>query len=176
MLTAVLFALTLASEAPAPGPKPATPGAQASTPVTRSAFAQGTLNLVAGERVTLRRQPDGGYVLDHVERVRVEDIAPPADGSRAKTLNGASVETVRFALQAHPDIGTILMVENGTSESLMYDAFIVRIAGGKRQPPSKTSVCTIPPGLVSFEHWPEPVIQVLAGSLKATPEKTPTCG
>ncbi|ATQ41886.1 hypothetical protein [Caulobacter mirabilis] len=173
MLTAVLFALALASKAQTPGVKPATPSGQ---PATRSAFVQGTLNLAIGERATLRRQPDGSYVLDHVERISVEDVAPPANGGRAETLNGTSPGTVRLALNARRDVGSILKVENGTGEALQYNAFIVRIAGGKPQPPAKTSVCTIPAGLVSYEHWPEPVIQVVAGGLKATPEKTPACG
>ena len=78
----------------------------------RSSFVQGTLNVAAGERATLRRNADGTYDLVRVDRIEVGDVLPPAEGSRDHP-NSADAGTVRFGLHLRQDVGSILMVENG---------------------------------------------------------------
>ncbi|PZO01688.1 MAG: hypothetical protein DCF28_09575 [Alphaproteobacteria bacterium] len=139
-----------------------------------SAFVQGTLNVAAGERATLRLNADGTYDLVRVDRIRVGDVLPPAAGSTG-TINGAEPGTLRFGLHAREDFGSVLKVENGQAQGLAYSGFVVRYVGGQARGPEATSVCSVPPGLVSYEHWPEPVIQVVVGGLRRSDDTLPTC-
>ena len=140
----------------------------------RSSFVQGTLNVAAGERATLRRNVDGTYDLVRVDRIEVGDVLPPADGSRDHP-NGADAGTVRFGLHLRQDVGSMLKVENGQDEGLKYSGFVVRVVGGQRRGPDATSVCTVPPGMATFERWPEPVIQIVIGNLARSDDAVPTC-
>lgn len=139
-----------------------------------SSFVQGTLNVAIGERATLRRNADGTYDLVRVERIAVDDVLPPAEGSRG-SLNGAAPGTLRFGLHARQDVGSLLKVENGQDQGLRYAGFVVRYVGGRAHGPGATSVCTVPPGMVSYEHWPEPVIQVVVGALERSDDAVPVC-
>lgn len=152
-------------------PHPATPQ---QFPGRRSSYVQGTLNVAAGERATLRRNADGTYDLVQVDRIQVRDVLPPADGSRVHP-NGAAPGTVRFSLHARQDVGSLLKVENSQDEGLKYSGFIVRYVGGQARGPAATSVCTVPVGMATFEHWPEPVIQVVVGGLIRSDDAVPTC-
>lgn len=156
-------------------------GAQAAHPATpqqfpdrRSAFVQGTLNIAAGERATLRRNADGTYDLIKVDRIQVRDVLPPTEGSRDHP-NRAEPGTVRFGLHARRDVGSLLKVENGQDQGLKYAGFVVRYIGGQPRGPAATSVCTVPPGMATFEHWSEPVIQVVVGSLERSDDAVSTC-
>ncbi|MDP3803904.1 hypothetical protein [Brevundimonas sp.] len=140
----------------------------------RSSYVQGTLNVAAGERATLRRNADGTYDLVRVDRIEVRDVLPPAEGSRDHP-NGAEAGTLRFGLHMRQDVGSLLKVENGQDQGLQYAGFIVRYVGGHAREPDATSVCTVPPGMVNFEHWPEPVIQVVIGSLARSDDAVPSC-
>lgn len=152
-------------------PHPATPQQFAGR---RSSYVQGTLNVAAGERATLRRNADGSYDLVRVDRIQVDDVLPPAEGSRDHP-NGATPGTVRFGLHARQDVGSLLKVENSQDEGLKYSGFVVRYVGGQARGPAATSVCTVPPGMATFEHWPEPVIQVVVGGLTRSDDAVPTC-
>ncbi len=156
-------------------------GAQVPYPATpqqfegrRSSFVQGTLNLVAGERATLRQNAEGSYDLTGVDRIEVRDVLPPAEGS-GDHPNGAAPGTVRFGLHVRRDVGSLLKVENGQDEGLKYSGFVVRYVGGQARGPEATSVCTVPPGMANFEHWPEPVIQIVIGGLARSDDVVPTC-
>ena len=140
----------------------------------RSAYVQGTLNVAAGERATLRQNADGTYDLVRVDRIQVRDVLPPTDGSNAAP-DEADAGTLRFGLHARQDVGSLLKVENGQSEGLAYSGFIVRQVGGQARGPDATSVCTVPPGMVNYEHWPEPVVQVVIGGLRRSDDTVPTC-
>lgn len=141
----------------------------------RSGFVQGTLNVATGERATLRRNADGTYDLIAVDRIAIEDVLPPRDGTPAAGLNGAAPGTLRFGLHARRDVGSLLKVENGQDAGLKYFGLVVRYVGGQARGPAETSVCTVPPGMVTFEHWPEPVIQVVVGGLQPSTDTVPTC-
>lgn len=140
----------------------------------RSSYVQGTLNVVAGERATLRQNVDGTYDLVRVDRIEVRDVLPPPEGSRDHP-NGAAPGTVRFSLHLRQDVGSLLKVENGQDQGLGYSGFIVRIVGGQARGPAKTSVCTVPPGMANFEQWPEPVIQIVIGGLRRSDDAVPIC-
>lgn len=169
MLLTVLMAGFLAQAAQVP--HPATPQQFEGR---RSSYVQGTLNVAAGERATLRRNDDGTYDLARVDRIEFRDVLPPAEGSRDHP-NGASPGTVRFGLHARQDVGSLLKVENGQEEGLKYSGFVVRYVGGQRRGPAATSVCTVPPGMATFERWPEPVIQIVIGGLARSDDAVPTC-
>lgn len=168
LLTLLMAALALQD---APPPHPATPQKFEGR---RSALVQGTLNVAAGERATLRLNPNGTYDLVRVDRIQVGDVLPPADGSR-DLPNGALAGTVRFGLHARQDVGSILKVENGQDQGLKYGGFVVRYVGGQARPPAETAVCTVPAGMATFEHWPEPVIQIVVGGLQRSDDAAPAC-
>lgn len=152
-------------------PHPATPQQFAGR---RSAFVQGTLNLATGERATLRRNADGTFDMVGVDQIQVRDVLPPAEGSRHQPTKAAP-GTVRFSLHGRQDIGSLLKIENSQGEGLKYAGFIVRIVNGQPRGPDETSVCTVPPGMVAFEHWREPVIQIAVGGLERSDDIVPTC-
>lgn len=168
LLTLLMAALALQD---APPSHPATPQKFEGR---RSAFVQGTLNVAAGERATLRLNPNGTYDLVRVDRIQVGDVLPPAEGSR-DLPNGAPAGTVRFGLHARQDVGSILKVENGQDQGLKYGGFVVRYVGGQARPPAETAVCTVPAGMSTFEHWPEPVIQIVVGGLQRSDDAAPAC-
>ncbi len=168
LITALLTAIAVQE---APVVHPATPQ---QVEGRRSSYVQGTLNVAAGERATLRRNPDGTYDLIAVDRIEVADVLPPREGSR-DLPNQAEAGTLRFGLQARRDVGSILKVENGQDQGLKYSGFVVRIVGGQPRGPAETSVCTVPSGMMGFEHWPEPVIQVVVGGLERSDDTLPTC-
>ena len=169
MLLAALMAGVLMQDAQPPHPP--TPQQFAGR---RSSFVQGTLNVAAGERATLRRNANGTYDLVKVDRIQVRDVLPPAQGSRAP-LNEAEPGTIRFGLHARQDVGSLLKVENSQGEGLKYAGFIVRYVGGQARGPAATSVCTVPSGMANFEHWNEPVIQIVVGGLETSDDAVPTC-
>lgn len=140
----------------------------------RSSYVQGTLNVAAGERATLRRNADGTYDLIQVDRIEVSDVMPPANGSRTP-INQAASGTIRFGLHARQDVGSLLKVENGQDQGLKYSGFVVRYVGGQARGPAATSVCTVPLGMTNYEHWPEPVIQMVVGGIQRSNDVVPTC-
>lgn len=167
LLTALMAGLVLQN---AQVPHPETPQQFAGR---RSSYVQGTLNVAAGERATLRRNADGTYDLIQVDRIEVQDVLPPS-GSREHP-NGAPPGTLRFGLHARQDVGSLLKVENNQGEGLRYTGFVVRYVGGQARGPDETAVCTVPPGMANFEHWPEPVIQVVIAGLQRSDDAVPTC-
>lgn len=168
LLTALMLAAVLQD----------TPAAYPPTPQQfrdrRSGFVQGTLNVASGERATLRRNPDGTYDLVRVDRIDMQDVLPPADRSRA-AVSAADPDVLRFGLQSRPGVGSILKVENGQSQGLAYAAFVVRGGAGQAQGPQATTACTVPAGMAAYEHWPEPVVQVVVGDLRRSNDALPTC-
>ncbi|WP_087119464.1 hypothetical protein [Brevundimonas sp. SH203] len=132
------------------------------------------MNVAAGERATLRRNANGTYDLIKVDRIEVRDVLPPAEGSRAP-LNEAAPGTIRFGLHARQDVGSLLKVENSQGEGLKYSGFIVTYVGGQARGPAETSVCTVPSWMTSYEHWNEPVIQIVVAGLQTSTDAVPTC-
>lgn len=168
MLMSLMAALIVQSAAV---PHPATPQ---QFPRRQSAYVQGTLNVALGERATMRRNTDGTYDLVRVDRISPRDVLPPEEGSR-DALNKAPPGTIRFALHARQDIGSILKVENGQAVGLSYMGFIAPYRGGRARPPEPTSVCTVPAGMATFEHWQEPVVQVVIADLGQSNDALPVC-
>lgn len=150
--------------------------AERHAPGTRSGFVQGTLNLAAGERVVLRLKADGTFEMIEAATVGLEAALPPASGSQGDltTLMKAEPGTIAFSLGLRRDAGSFLKIENGLDKGFGYAGYIVRFSGGRAVGPARTSVCSVMPGKLGFEHWQEPVIQVVAGSLH-TVEDAPTC-
>lgn len=140
----------------------------------QSTFIQGTLNVALGERATLRANANGTYDLIGVDRIGITDVMPPTVGS-TETVNQAEAGTLRFGLHAREDVGSLLKVENGQSAGLAYSGYVVRFAGGQPRDPEFTTVCTVPAGLATFEHWPEPLVQVVIGGLRRSEDATSTC-
>lgn len=167
-LTALMAGMLVQSE------QVAHPATLQQFPGRRSGFVQGTLNVIAGEQATLRRNEDGTYDLVRVDRIQVGDVLPPADGSRDHP-NTAEPGTIRFGLHGRQDVGSLLKVENGQDQGLKYFGLVVRYVGGQPRGPEATSVCSVPPGMVNFEHWPEPVIQVVVSGLEKSDDALPVC-
>lgn len=168
LISAICFSLVLVSPASAQ---------EGAARAPRSGFVQGTLNVAVGERVTLRRLENGAFELVKAEVVGAEAALPPANAKPAdmRGLNQAAPGTVVFTLGLRRDVGSFLKVENGLDAGFKYVGYIVRYVGGEPRGPSRTSVCTVPSGLIAFEHWNEPVIQAIAGGLTTTADEAPVC-
>ena len=66
--------------------------------------------------------------------------------------------TMTIRLEQDAEVGTILTVSNPFPKPLKYRAGIHRLGYEEFH---NTSICPIPQGLKSYEHWPEPLIHIL---------------
>lgn|GEM_PF-806866 len=140
----------------------------------RSGFVQGSLNVAPSEKAILRLRADGNHDLIDVESIDLDYVVPPQSGSRGP-INNAREGTITFALHGAASLGMLLKIENNTSQGFAYKGFIVPITQGRAQPIQPTTVCTIPPGKVVYEHWPYPLVQFVAGGFAVNDDAVSTC-
>lgn len=140
----------------------------------RSGFVQGTLNIAPAEKTILRLRADGNYDLIRVESIDLDYVTPPQSGSRGP-INNAPEGTITFALHGGASTGVLLKIENNTAQGFAYKGYIVPIRQGRAQPIEPTTVCTIPPGKVVYEHWPYPLVQFIAGGFAVSDDAVSTC-
>lgn len=142
----------------------------------RSDVIQNTGNIAFGERLVVRRTPDG---IERVEATRPGPAAAipvqPTNGVSGNPLVTTQSGTIAFGLGGSRETGSILRVENATDGAIAYDAYIVRFVGGQTRGPDRTNVCTVPAGLAAFETWPEPVVQVVIGNVWAAEGDVAVC-
>lgn len=139
-----------------------------------SAYVQGTLNLVFSERAVLRLRDDGNYDLIRVDKIGVDAVEPPPADHQGP-LNKAEEGTITLALHGNARLGILVKIENATGRGLKYVGYIVPVAQGRVQPIERTTVCTVPAGIVAFEHWTTPILQFVAGGLEQTDDELPRC-
>lgn len=65
----------------------------------------------------------------------------------------------------------LLVIQNGFDDPVLYNAGMLVPERGQ-QSWAATSVCTIMPNLMAFEHWPHPILALSLGDFHV--EKTPT--
>lgn len=172
-----IAALAVSTTAPDGVPGPGTGAATSAVQTARSAYVQGTLNIAAGERIVLRRLDDGTFETVNAQVVGMDAALPPTNGSEADltTLMKAEPGTIAVTLGGRRETGSFLKIENGLDQNLDYRGFIVRIVGGERRGPHRTSVCTVMAGKAGFEHWNEPVIQAVLAEMKTVEGDRPVC-
>jgi hypothetical protein len=104
----------------------------------RAADPAPVLRIELGETVTVRiSESPAGFV--ELSRARGEAV-----GER-------DADTVRFTLSNMGGM-TMLHAENGYARAFDYRA---RMFAGRRA--ANTSICTVMPGIASFESWPQPI-------------------
>lgn len=175
---AAVFALALATTGIALAQTPPTPDTPATAQrPTRSGYVQGSLNIAAGERVALKQEADGTFTFVGAEFVGLDAALPPQPGQRADlaTLNRAASGTIAVSLGGRRDVGSFLKIENGLDKNLKYVGFVVRFVGGQPRGPARTSVCTVMAGKLGFEHWNEPVIQMVMADLSTVEGEAAVC-
>ena len=117
--------------------------------------SQGEIQVVVGDRITVRLRQDG-----HPEQVSVEHALPgaaalPKPGPGGGRFEDAPQGTVVFTLQ-QVDQGDVLMkVQSGIDQAFDYRAKLVHPVGPGRWLAEPTSVCTVLPLLTGYEHWPK---------------------
>lgn len=89
----------------------------------------------------------------------VDIVAVPANRLRV---------TFRQAVEAEE---MVLVIQNGFADPVLYNAGMLTPDRGQ-QNWAATSVCTIMPNLMAFEHWPHPILALSLGDFHI--EKTPT--
>lgn len=175
---AAVLALALATAGSALAQTSPAADTQATTPrPTHSAYVHGSLNLAAGERVVLKQEADGSFTFVGAQFVGLDAALPPQPGQRADlaTLNRAEPGTIAISLGARRDAGSFLKIENGLDKNLKYIGFVVRFVGGQARGPARTSVCTVMAGKLGFEHWNEPVIQMVMANLSTVEGEAAIC-
>ncbi|MEA3038147.1 MAG: hypothetical protein QOE79_660 [Sphingomonadales bacterium] len=109
----------------------------------QAAAAPSPLTIAPGETVTARVSDDGASLVE-ISR----GPAPTAKGDAAKPAEN----TIRFIFARANGDQRMLSIQNGYDRAFHFAA---RMFLGKRSAP--TSICTIPPHLVSFENWQDPI-------------------
>lgn len=176
MLALPLLASLLLSEPAAATASSAVAVAQANRPA-RSVYVQGTLNLVVGERVVLRSTGGGEFELVEARFLGLEAARPPVPGTRPdmNELFPAEPGTVAISLGMQPGVGSFLKIENRLNGSFSYMGLIVGWRDGGPTEPGRTTVCTVSKDKLGFEHWEEPIVQVLMANLQILPDALPAC-
>jgi hypothetical protein len=130
-----------------------------------------TLRLKVGETEVAEFDfPKGPYVADgYINLLSGEEINVEFDDGAGGPTNPRYVEkvtspekTVTFSLSLK-DIGTILSVKNPFPKNILYDCLIQHYKAQRLQ---KTTIVPVESGLVSFEHWPYPITQVVISNLR----------
>jgi hypothetical protein len=187
MLTALIIALALAAEPPAPKTPDAAPDpcAQASDcrfvdvidltlpsgkpmamkigrqmPYSIKPNGESHLGLVPGEQVVIRIDHAGepAMVLVRADHAPDSKAEPPPVEKDTIRLTFKQMSMQAAPAGAAPVApGMLLTVENGYARALAYHAAIVTM-----QDVRPTDVCQVGPKLISFEHWPQafPIIDL----------------
>ena len=114
--------------------------------------------------------PKGPYVADgYINLLSGEEINVEFDDGADGLTNPRYVEkvtspekTVTFSLSLE-DVGTILSVKNPFAKNILYDCLIQHYKAQRLQ---KTTTVSVESGLVSFEHWPYPITQVVISNVR----------
>ncbi|HEY8571826.1 hypothetical protein [Phenylobacterium sp.] len=144
MFVAVLSVLALQA-APPTLAQPAGPSSQ----VTPS----GAIQVVVGDRVTVRLPADGKPQQVSVEPAAAGAAQPPRPG--AGKFDDTRHGTVVITLQKVGDGDLMMKVESGIDQAFDYRAVLVHEVSAGRWTGEPTSVCTVLPLLSSYEHWPK---------------------
>lgn len=115
----------------------------------------------------------GNVILTHHEAVVVElveqggELVPELRRTGAEARDGElATGEILFDISG-VELGQItLTVRSAYPEPLEYAALIVDAADG----PSRTSVCTLMPGVAVFENWQQPIYQIAAWSFRPAEE------
>ena len=166
-LAAALSAgLAMAVFQDASGPEPAV---APSAPTSRVVNDGRGVLVLRGQRVVVRVAADGTLTLVSSASIDVASLSVPAIQNGAKPTPEvaqalkvtAEPGTVVLSLGGTQATGSLLKLENGLDRHVAYHAQIVRVTAGKAAA-APTSVCSVLPHIVSWEHWPEPVAALVA--------------
>ena len=119
--------------------------------------------------------PKGPYVADgYINLLSGEEIYVEFDDGADGPTNPRYVEkvtapekTVTFSLDLK-DVGTILTVKNPFAKNILYDCLIQHYKAQRLQ---KTTIVPVQSGLISFEHWPYPITQVVISNVRYVSSK-----
>lgn len=137
LLAAALAAAPLASQAE-----------DAVTQVTPA----GAIQVVIGDRITVRLPANGRPEQVSVERAAAGGASPPKPGA-GRFDDDVPRGTVVITLErAGPDI--MMKVQSGVDKAFDYQARLMHQVRPGAWVAEPTSVCTVLPLLSSYEHWP----------------------
>jgi len=128
---------------------------------------------------TLPWTPEGNLMLFAGETAVVRLEAAGEDGRMVPVivLGGPQARThalqpgeIRFDLQERNG-EMFLTIQSSHEQRLRYSLVMVTTDGK----PSRTSVCTLMPGIAAIEHWPHPIVQIAATNFYAQAEEGVVC-
>jgi hypothetical protein len=136
---------------------------------------KGTLIIFPGETITLSYAGDDAK-LEHPALSSVIDPAGPVE--LLPPLSGRAVSFRLEQMDGKPDM--MLTTTNATKAIVKFDAvmFVPDPASGNARG-SRTSTCPIlppqgsAPGFRGFENWPQPVVMLLIGNIRALDAAAP---
>lgn len=113
---------------------------------------QGAVQIVVGERATVRLPAGGPPELLSVEPAPPGSAAPPKPGRGA--FEDAPTGTVVISLERLSNGDVLMKLVSGLSKAFDYRARLLHAAEPGRWTAEPTSVCTVLPLLQNYEHWP----------------------
>jgi hypothetical protein len=132
---------------------------------SRAVEAEGRVVVHRGERIVVR--------LDAKGRPHVESAGPAA----GPILSGGSPVqdgTMVFTLDEDETAGWTLKAENGLPTAMLYGAMI-GVAAGPGLGVARTSICTVPAGIVGLERWRDEVVLIALGPFAPRDADQLTC-
>jgi len=103
----------------------------------------------------------------------VNDELPRSYSGDSLRLNGPD-DRLRISLRQGAGVEEmILTVENGYEGALSYRAVMMAVGPNGQTQWARTSVCTVPPGIHVFEHWPHPIIAIALEGFVIAPKDQP---
>jgi len=103
----------------------------------------------------------------------VTDEAPRLHSSDPLELDGPDGR-LRISFIQGPGVeDMILTVENGYEGALTYRAVMMALGPDGQTQWARTSVCTVPPGIYVFEHWPHAIVGLALGGFAIAPKDAP---
>lgn len=114
---------------------------------------QGNILVTPGEAVVVKLLEVDGSLVPQLRRV----------GDEARTADLEAGE-VLFDFNAFERGNVTLVVQSNYPEALDYAALLVDMNSG----PSRTSVCTLMPGVAVYEMWQQPIYQLALWSFRPT--------
>lgn len=128
------------------------PAAVAQPKARSQVTPDGAIQVVMGDRVTVRLPPDGRPELVSVDVAPSEFAAPPKPG--AGRFDDTAPGTIVVTLQPFNGTDVMMKVQSGVSKTFDYRAVLIHEQVGGRIVGEPTSVCSVLPLLSGYEHWP----------------------
>ncbi len=140
----------------------------AAAPLPSGVSGLGVIRISMGDQVVIAENDLWRPKLVGISPAR--PMAPTAAGSKLDAKDGQ----VAFALTHEGKSGTVLRVQSGLTKTFYYDAKVVLERNGQLYS-APTTVCTVHPGVMTLEQWPDTLVAVEVDSIVETADEDKRC-